>query len=89
MKVLRAAVCALACVSSVHAVSPVIWEQNTQEEFSKGETENLTVTRDGEVRLGPNLEVFADMRRSSSGRLPKDPVAICLRGPDQRARCSG
>jgi len=60
VKALLAATIVLAGFSSVHAVSPVIWKQDTQAAFAAGEATNVTVTRDGEVRLGPNLELFAD-----------------------------
>jgi hypothetical protein len=44
----------------VDAVSPVIWEQNTQDTFGKGEAVSVSITRDGEVQLGPMMTEFAD-----------------------------
>ncbi|HAA73906.1 TPA: hypothetical protein DCE37_02150 [Candidatus Latescibacteria bacterium] len=46
--------------SSTVAVSPVIWWQDTQAAFSKGEADAVSITRDGEIRLGPSVTEFAD-----------------------------
>ena len=42
------------------AVTPIIWKQDTQDVFSKGDAASVSITRDGEVRLGPVLSEFAD-----------------------------
>lgn len=49
-----------ATMANVDAVTPTLWVQNTQEAFSKGEADGVTITRDGEVLLGPTLTEFAD-----------------------------
>ena len=50
----------LICAGSAIAVEPRIWEQDTQEDFLTGEVQDLTVSREGTVRLGPSVELFAE-----------------------------
>ena len=49
-----------ATMNNASAVSPVIWQQNTSEAFAGGDAVSVSITRDGEVRLGPALEPYAD-----------------------------
>ncbi len=41
----------------VHTASPVFWRVSTQQEFLRGEVENLSVDADGQLLLGPETEV--------------------------------
>lgn len=50
----------LICSGPVYAVEPRIWEQDTQEDFLKGEIQDLSVSREGTVRLGPSVDLFAE-----------------------------
>ncbi len=41
-------------------VAPVIWREDSQEAFIKGEAENVSITHGGVVTLGPGFEQVAD-----------------------------
>ncbi len=60
MKVIWISILTIASFATTGAVTPVIWLQDTQEAFSKGEAVSVSVTRDGEVWLGPTLTEYAD-----------------------------
>ena len=42
------------------STTPIIWKQDTQAAFAKGDAKSVTITRDGALRLGPSLSEFAD-----------------------------
>jgi hypothetical protein len=50
----------LAGSSLARAATPIIWKQDTQAAFAKGDAKSVTITRDGALRLGPSLSEFAD-----------------------------
>ncbi len=62
---LQSAICIgvvwLVCLAGVAgAVSPIVWREDTQKAFLKGEPEGVSLTRDGVVTLSPVLEEVAD-----------------------------
>jgi hypothetical protein len=46
------------CAGSALAVSTSIWEQQSQQDFEAGSSENVSVTNLGEVMLAPNIDTF-------------------------------
>lgn len=60
MKLFSILLLAIVQATAALAVTPTIWRQNTREAFSQGEAVSVSVTRDGEVKLGPALGPFAD-----------------------------
>ena len=54
---LVAAVLAPAALLSVHAASPVFWRVATQEDFLRGDADNISIDASGRLLLGPNAEV--------------------------------
>ena len=60
MKSLSILILTAASFSSTGAVTPIVWKQDTQEAFSKGDAASVSITRDGEIRLGPTLTEYAD-----------------------------
>ena len=57
---MSAVIAAMMLANTVEAVTPTIWKQDTQGAFGKGEADSVSITRDGEVRLGPTLTEFGD-----------------------------
>lgn len=59
---IRLAAIALSVVSIVvvHASSPVFWRVSTQEEFLRGEADNVSIDADGQLTLAPAAEVLYD-----------------------------
>ena len=47
----------VALVALVQAASPAFWRVSTQDEFLRGEVENVSVDADGQLLLGPAAEV--------------------------------
>ncbi len=47
-------------VSTARAVTPSIWKDNTQSDFSQGEPHNISITSEGEVILAPDFQEVTD-----------------------------
>ena len=60
MKSLWILIFSAASFASASAVTPIVWKQDTQEAFSKGDAASVSITRDGAIRLGPTLTEYAD-----------------------------
>ena len=50
----------LGLAGEVAAVSPKIWHENSQRAFEQGESEGVSLTREGTVTLSPGWELVAD-----------------------------
>lgn len=54
---LVAAVLAPVALLSLHAASPVFWRVATQDDFLRGDADNISIDAGGQLLLGPNAEV--------------------------------
>ena len=58
--------------SAVQAVTPIVWKQDTQDAFSKGDAVSVSITRDGQFRLAPTLKEWADTGEEFVWSIAKD-----------------
>ena len=72
MKSLIALIILVTSFSSIHAVAPIIWKQDTQDAFASGDAISVSITRDGQMRLAPTLVEFADTGEEFVWSIAKD-----------------
>ncbi len=86
MKALWLSISILIGAHHVCAVEPRIWEQDTQAHFLEGEIQDLSVSREGTVRLGPSVAPFATTDESYVWSLAQDGSGTIYAGTGNEGR---
>jgi sugar lactone lactonase YvrE len=68
-----AAALAVAAAATAHAVSPKYWIHDTAEDFLRGETDGVSITGEGSLRLAPPTEVLAEREEPYIWDFARDP----------------
>ena len=76
----------LVFAGSVGAVQPRIWEQETQAQFLEGEVEDLSISREGTVRLGPAVDLLAETGEGYVWSLARDSKGTLYAGTGNEGR---
>lgn len=61
-----------------HGASPVFWLVSTQDDFLRGETQNISVDATGQILLGPNIELIYDTTEPFIWSLATDGDAVWI-----------
>ena len=72
------AVCLTLLPAVPHGASPIFWLVSTQDEFLRGETENISVDAAGQILLGPSIESIYDTSEPFIWSLTTDIDAIWI-----------
>jgi hypothetical protein len=68
------------------ASSPTAWEMNTYQDFLKGRFENVSLTRDGSLRLAPALDTFFSSDQPAVWALAAAPDGAVYAGTGHHGR---
>ncbi len=72
------AVCLTLLPAVPHGASPIFWLVSTQDDFLRGETENISVDAAGQILLGPSIESIYDTSEPFIWSLTTDIDAIWI-----------
>ena len=72
------AVCLTLLPAVPHGASPIFWLVSTQDDFLRGETENISVDAAGQILLGPSIESIYDTSEPFICSLTTDIDAIWI-----------
>lgn len=83
---MKPALILLAAAAGLGASSPAVWEMNTYQDFLKGRFQNVSLTRDGKLRLSPALDVFFSSDQPAVWCLAAAPDGSVYAGTGHRGR---
>lgn len=64
--------------SAAQAVAPEVWRVSTYDEFAKGESERVSITHPGEIRLAPSYKDYSEVSEPSVWSLLESPDGTTL-----------
>ena len=76
----------LALAASAQAVRPKIWQQHGQQAFASGEPMGISISRDGLLRLAPELKSFATLDAERIWSLVEGPEGTIYAGTGDGGR---
>ncbi len=76
----------LLTAAGLFASSPTAWEMNTYQDFLKGRFENVSLTRDGSLRLAPALDTFFSSDQPAVWALAAAPGGAVYAGTGHHGR---
>ncbi len=76
----------MAVAAGLRASSPTAWEMNTYQDFLKGRFENVSLSRDGRLRLAPALDTFFASDQQSVWSLAAAPDGAVYAGTGHHGR---
>ncbi|MBI4873901.1 MAG: hypothetical protein HY822_04620 [Acidobacteria bacterium] len=83
---MKRALILLAAAAGLDASSPTAWEMNTYQDFLKGRFQNVSLTRDGRLRLGPALDTLFSSDQPSIWSLAAGPDGSVYAGTGHHGR---
>jgi hypothetical protein len=83
---MKRALILLAAAGCLRASTPTAWEMNTYQDFLKGHFQNVSLTRDGRLRLAPALETLFSSDQPAVWSLAAAPDGSVYAGTGHRGR---